>query len=56
MRQQFGVLSSGIDSLLTLSHAIHEKLVGAKSYEDVQQDVSKSMSKLIEEHRNAMDL
>ena len=55
MRQQFDVLSSGIDSLLTLSHAIHEKLVGTKSYEEVQQDVSKSMSKLIEEHKNAME-
>jgi hypothetical protein len=55
MRQQFGVISSGIDSLLTLSHAIHEKLLGTKSYEEVQQDVSKSMFKLIEEHKNAMD-
>ena len=55
MRQQFDVLSSGIDSLLTLSHAIHEKLIGTKSYEEVQQDVSRSMSQLIEEHRNAMD-
>jgi DNA-binding response OmpR family regulator len=55
MRQQFDLISSGIDSLLTLSHAIHEKLAGAKSYEDIQQDVSKSMSKLIDEHKNAMD-
>jgi DNA-binding response OmpR family regulator len=55
MRQQFELISSGIDSLLTLSHAIHEKLAGAKSYEDIQKDVSKSMSKLIEDHKNAMD-
>lgn len=55
MRQQFDVISSGIDSLLTLSHAIHEKISGSKSYEDIQQDVNKSMSKLIEEHRNAME-
>jgi len=55
MRQQFEVLSSGINSLLILSNAIHEKLTGTKSYEEVQQDVSNSMSKLIIEHRNAMD-
>jgi DNA-binding response OmpR family regulator len=55
MRQQFEVLSSGIDSLLSLSNAIHEKLAGTKSYEEVQQDISRSMSKLIEEHRNVMD-
>jgi DNA-binding response OmpR family regulator len=55
MRQQFEVLSSGIDSLLALSNAIHEKLAGTKSYEEVQNDISRSMSKLIEEHRNVMD-
>jgi len=55
MRQQFEILSSGINSLLILSNAIHEKLTGTKSYEEVQQDVSNSMSKLIIEHRNAMD-
>jgi CheY-like chemotaxis protein len=55
MRQQFEVLSSGIDSLLALSQAIHEKLAGTKSYEEVQQDVSRSMSKLMEEHRSTMD-
>ncbi len=55
MRQQFDVISSGVSSLLTLSTAIHEKLIGAKSYEDVEQVVSKSMSKLIEDHKNTMN-
>jgi len=55
MRRQFEVLSSGINSLLILSNAIHEKLTGTKGYEEVQQDVSNSMSKLIIEHRNVMD-
>ncbi|MBN1399167.1 MAG: response regulator [Bacteroidetes bacterium] len=55
MRQQFGVLSSGVESLLSLSNAIHNKLAGTKSYEEVQQDVSNNMSRLITEHRSAMD-
>jgi DNA-binding response OmpR family regulator len=56
MRQQLEVISTGISSLLTLSTAIHERLVGAKSLEDVQQVVSKSMSKLIEDHKNVMNM
>jgi DNA-binding response OmpR family regulator len=55
IRQQFEVLSSGINSLLSLSNAIHEKLAGTKSYEDLQQEINRSMSKLTEEHRNIMD-
>jgi DNA-binding response OmpR family regulator len=56
MRQQFDVISTGVNSLLTLSTSIHEKITGKRSLEDVQQTVNKSMAKLIDEHNNAMNL
>jgi DNA-binding response OmpR family regulator len=55
MQQQYDIISSGINSLLSLSHAIHEKLVGAKSFEDIQEEIGQSMAKLEEVNRKAMD-